>query len=169
MLRSWLITLFAVSLAAYQKPSPFPDKEKTRSSPPVSTSSAPAEKSSTPAEKSSAPAEKSEGASSAAHAEPRVPVTAEDGLASFCGTEKDGRRTANGEVFDSNALTAAHARFPLGSRVKVTNIGNGKSITVRINDRFRSTRTVILLSHRAAQELDFIASGSTKVKLEPAE
>jgi rare lipoprotein A len=53
--------------------------------------------------------------------------------------------------------------------VKVTNIANGTSITVRINDRFRSSRTVILLTHRAAQELDFIAAGSAQVKLEPAE
>jgi rare lipoprotein A len=154
MSRSWLLICFAVSMAAFQKPSPFPDIEKTRSNPSVPAPPA---------------VEKKAAAPPSTDAGPGAPATAEVGLASFCGTEKDGRRTATGEAFDSNALTAAHPRLALGSRVKVTNISNGKSVTVRINDRFRSARTVILLSHRAAQELDFIAAGSAQVRIEPVE
>lgn len=55
----------------------------------------------------------------------------------------------------------------MGSRVKVTNLGNGKSVVVRINDRFRPGRNVILLTRKAAGELDFIAAGYAQVKLEP--
>jgi rare lipoprotein A len=141
-------------MAAFQKPSPFPDKAKTPSNPSVSASPA---------------VEKRAAAPPSTDVGPGAPATAEVGLAAFCGTEKDGRRTASGEPFDSNALTAAHPRFAFGSRVKVTNIANGKSVTVRINDRFRSSRTAILLTHQAAQELDFIAAGSARVKIEPVE
>jgi rare lipoprotein A len=89
-------------------------------------------------------------------------------MASFCDVSMDGKPTATGEKFDSNSLTGAHSRFPLGSLVKVTNVANGKSIMVRINDRIRSSRTVIVLTRRAAEELDFISAGSAQVKLEPA-
>ena len=154
MSRSWLFIFVAVSVAAFQKPSPFPDEEKTRSNPSASASPA---------------VEKRVAAPPSTDVGPGAPATAEVGLASFCGTEKDGRRTATGEAFDSNALTAAHPRLALGSRVKVTNMANGRSVTVRINDRFRSTRTVILLSRHAAQELDFIAAGSAQVRIEPVE
>jgi rare lipoprotein A (peptidoglycan hydrolase) len=104
MSRSWLFICFAVSMAAFQKPSPFPDKEKTRANPSVSASPTQVEK-----QVAAAPSNA---------AGPVAPAKAEVGLASFCGTEKDGRRTATGEPFDSNALTAAHPRFALGSRVK---------------------------------------------------
>jgi len=60
---------------------------------------------------------------------------AESGIASFYSTRDSGARTASGERLDDRALTAAHKTLPLGAVVRVTNIGNGRSITVRINDR----------------------------------
>ena len=77
-----------------------------------------------------------------------------------------GRRTANGEVFDPANLTAAHRTLPMGSRVRVTNPGNGESVVVRINDRgpFHANR-VIDLSYAAAREIGLIRRGRGNVRL----
>jgi len=88
------------------------------------------------------------------------------GMASFYGGEHAGARTASGERFDPKALTAAHRTLPFGTRVRVTNLANGRSVVVRINDRgpFRKTR-VLDVSRAAAAELRMIGSGVAKVKL----
>lgn len=79
----------------------------------------------------------------------------------------DGGKTASGETFHQNKLTAAHKKLPFGTIVKVTNLSNNKSVTVRINDRgpFVSGR-IIDLSKAAAQQIDLVAAGVTKVKIE---
>jgi rare lipoprotein A len=86
------------------------------------------------------------------------------GLASFYG---EGSQTASGEKFDGHKLTAAHPTLPFGTRVRVTNIANGRSVTVRINDRgpFVSGRAVDV-SYSAAQTLGMTEQGIAKVKLE---
>lgn len=90
----------------------------------------------------------------------------QEGKASWYGPGFHGRKTASGEVFNMNALTAAHKRLPLGSRVKVTNLANGKSVVVRITDRgpFHGNR-VIDLSKAAAKELGVLAAGTADVSI----
>jgi rare lipoprotein A len=89
------------------------------------------------------------------------------GTASYYGPGFNGRRTASGERFDQNALTAAHRSLPFGTRVRVTNLANGKSVVVRINDRgpFKRSR-IIDLSKGAAQKIDMIGTGTARVRLE---
>ncbi len=76
-----------------------------------------------------------------------------------------GKTTASGEVYDAGKLTAAHARFPFGTFVSVLNLRNGKSVTVRINDRLPPTQKVISLSAAAAGALDFERDGMAPVEL----
>ncbi|MEM6907087.1 MAG: septal ring lytic transglycosylase RlpA family protein [Pseudomonadota bacterium] len=89
------------------------------------------------------------------------------GVASYYGRRFHGRRTASGERFNMNALTAAHKTLPFGSRVRVTNRANGRSVIVRINDRgpFVRGRTIDL-SRRAAKEIGMISRGHARVTLE---
>jgi rare lipoprotein A len=91
------------------------------------------------------------------------------GKASFYGygDEFHGRKTSSGEIFDRNALTAAHQRLPFGTMCRVTNLSNGRSVIVRINDRgpFKAGR-IIDLSYAAAKEIDSVKSGVVDVKLE---
>jgi len=89
------------------------------------------------------------------------------GKASWYGPGFNGRRTANGEVFNSNALTAAHPSLPFGTKVRVTNMNNGRSVVVRINDRgpFSGGR-IIDLSAGAARSIKMIGSGVAPVKVE---
>jgi rare lipoprotein A len=90
------------------------------------------------------------------------------GLASYYAEPFQGRKTANGETFDSyKELTAAHKTLPFNTVVKVTNESNGKDVSVRINDRgpFVDGR-VIDLSYKAAQEIDMVRAGVVPVKLE---
>lgn len=89
------------------------------------------------------------------------------GVASYYGRRFHGRLTANGERFDMNAMTAAHKTLPFGSRVRVTNARNGKSVVVRINDRGPFVRgRHIDLSRAAAQEIGIIRTGHGNVELE---
>jgi len=90
----------------------------------------------------------------------------ETGIASWYGGEFRGRRTANGEVFDADALTAAHPTLPMPVNVRVTNLENGKSLVLRVNDRgpFRHGR-IIDVSQRAAQLLGFYGRGTAKVRV----
>jgi rare lipoprotein A len=90
-----------------------------------------------------------------------------EGVASYYADQYHGRQTSNGEVFDMNALTAAHRTFPFGSMVRVTNLENRKSVVVRVNDRgpFVDGR-IIDLSLAAAKELDLIQKGTARVRLE---
>jgi rare lipoprotein A (peptidoglycan hydrolase) len=91
----------------------------------------------------------------------------EVGLASWYGIDFDGKTTANGEVYHMQDFTAAHRTLPLPSMVKVTNLSNGKSVIVRVNDRgpFASNR-VIDVSERAAEQLGFKGKGTTTVKVQ---
>jgi rare lipoprotein A len=89
------------------------------------------------------------------------------GTASWYGPRFDGRTTASGERFDEDALTAAHETLPLGTRVRVTNLRNGRTVLVRINDRGPRYRgRVIDLSRAAAAELGMIHPGTAPVRIE---
>jgi len=89
------------------------------------------------------------------------------GLASWYGDAFHGRRTANGEIYDRNGITAAHPTMPLPSYARVTNLRNQHSIIVRVNDRgpYHGGR-VMDLSARAAEALEYKAIGTTKIKVE---
>lgn len=91
----------------------------------------------------------------------------QSGKASWYGPGFQGRKTASGERFDMNKLTAAHPTLPIPSYVRVTNTKNGKSVVVRINDRgpFHGNR-VIDVSKAVAQQLGFINHGTAHVKIE---
>jgi rare lipoprotein A len=90
------------------------------------------------------------------------------GQASWYGPGFHGKKTASGEVFDQGRLTAAHKTLPLGTKAKVTNLENGNSVEVEINDRgpYVGDR-VIDLSRAAANALGFVESGLTLVRIEP--
>ena len=89
------------------------------------------------------------------------------GLASWYGAKHQRKRTASGEVFDQKKFTAAHRTLPWGSIVKVTNLDNGKSVEVRINDRGPFTKgRVIDLSRAAARALGMLESGVSPVRME---
>jgi rare lipoprotein A len=94
-----------------------------------------------------------------------------EGLASYYGKEFHGRMTASGVRFDMNAMVAAHPSYPFGTRLRVTNLANNRSTTVRIIDRgptsqLRAQGLLIDVSHRAAEVLGFIQQGRTRVRLE---
>lgn len=90
----------------------------------------------------------------------------QQGLCSWYGPGFHGRRTSNGEVFDKNALTAAHPTLPFGSQVEVTDTASGKTIRVRINDRGPFVHSRILdLSYAAAARLDILHKGVARVQL----
>lgn len=99
-----------------------------------------------------------------------IAAEAQEGLASYMASSLDGNRTANGERYDEEAMTAAHRSLPFGTVVRVTNLQNKESIRVRINDRgpFVEER-VIDLSRAAARELDFIDDGVVPVRVEVVE
>lgn len=92
------------------------------------------------------------------------------GVASYYGPGFHGRRTANGETFNQNAMTAAHRTLPFGTKLKVTNLNNGQTAIVRVNDRgpYVGGR-VIDLSVAAAKQIGSTHSGTAKVKLEVVE
>ena len=89
------------------------------------------------------------------------------GIASYYGRRFHGRRTANGERFNMRAMTAAHKTLPFGTKVRVTNPRNGRSVVVRINDRgpFIRGRTIDL-SRAAAQKIGMISRGHARVTME---
>lgn len=89
------------------------------------------------------------------------------GVASFYADKFNGRKTANGQIFSQDKFTCACNVLPLGTWVKVTNIANGKSVKVLVNDRLHPRmRRLVDLSKCAAKKLGFISSGLVKVKLE---
>ena len=95
------------------------------------------------------------------------PGTVQEGLASWYGPGYDGKRTSSGEVFDQDALTAAHFDWAFGTRVRVTLLSSGKSCVVRINDRFPNHKgRVIDVSRAAAQAIGLIGPGTGRVRLE---
>jgi rare lipoprotein A len=89
------------------------------------------------------------------------------GVASYYNDKHHGKKTASGEIYHKAKLTAAHRTLPFGTEVKVTNLTNGKSVTVRINDRGPYAKgRLIDLSKLAAQEIGLMKMGIAKVKLE---
>ncbi|PWV53885.1 septal ring lytic transglycosylase RlpA family protein [Chitinophaga sp. S165] len=90
----------------------------------------------------------------------------ENGKASYYADKFEGRKTASGETFRQNGLTAAHRTLPFGTKVKVINVSNGKSVTVRVNDRgpFSQGR-VIDLSKKAAKRIGMISTGVAVVEI----
>lgn len=90
----------------------------------------------------------------------------QEGVASWYGPGYHGKKTSSGEVFDQDELTAAHMTFVFGTRVRVTMLSNGRSVVVRINDRFPSKRRVIDLSREAARKIGLIGPGTGRVRLE---
>lgn len=94
-----------------------------------------------------------------------------EGLASYYGQEFHGKMAASGVRFDMNAMVAAHPSYPFGTLVRVTNLRNGRSVRVRIQDRGPAPRpradgVIIDLSRGAAQALGFIPNGRTRIRLE---
>ena len=97
------------------------------------------------------------------------PQLPQEGRASFYANRFQGRPTASGEPYDSASLTAAHRSLPFGTKVKVTNLRNNKSVTVTINDRGpHHPNRIIDLSKAAARKLGFIDRGVTRVRIEEA-
>lgn len=91
----------------------------------------------------------------------------QEGLVSWYGAAFHNRRTASGELFDSGSLTMAHPTLPFGTHVKVTNVRNGRSVVVRVNDRgpFVGTR-IADLSRAAAEQLGMLRRGVVKARIE---
>jgi rare lipoprotein A len=146
---------------------PPPPPESTAASPPAAATTQPAPKS--PAVSTPAPAKPE---ADADLAEPTIPADAkplatETGLASWYGPPYHNRRGSNGEVYNMNAMTAAHRTFPLGSIARVTNLKTGHTALVRITDRgpFIPGR-IVDLSLAAARKLDVWQPGVAQVKVE---
>jgi rare lipoprotein A len=100
-------------------------------------------------------------------ASPKAGVNAHTGIASYYSDRFHGRRTANGERYNKHGLTAMHRTLPFGTRLRVTNLGNNKSIEVRVNDRCRSKNGRVLdLSKQAAKQLGFMEPGLAQVRFE---
>jgi rare lipoprotein A len=92
----------------------------------------------------------------------------EEGLASWYGEKFHGRPTASGERYDMHSLSAAHRTLPLHTWVEVTNLQNGRSLVVKVNDRGPFARTgerILDLSYGAARELDVVAAGTARVRV----
>jgi rare lipoprotein A len=103
-------------------------------------------------------------------ASPKGEATAYTGVASYYGSRFHGRKTANGERFDQNGLTAMHQTLPFGTRLRVTNLANNRSVDVRVNDRSHSrNRRALDLTRRAAMELGFLRAGVARVRYEVIE
>jgi len=91
----------------------------------------------------------------------------ERGMASWYGPDFHGKRTSSGETYDMHAMTAAHKTLPIPTRVRVTNLANGKSVIVKVNDRGPFARgRIIDLSYAAAKKLEMIGPGTAEVKIE---
>lgn len=160
-----LASFLALPLSAQQdthRPSPFPEKNRERAAAAEaaakSTSRSRAERRvrARAAGAIGSPAPPTSGATSS-----------ETGRASFFSSSGGGALTASGARLDASGLVAAHATYPLGSLVKVTNLANGKTVEVEIVDRFPVSRRIINVSEAAAKELGFVEAGTAEVHLEP--
>ena len=86
------------------------------------------------------------------------------GKATYYASKFHGRRTSNGDIFSNNKMTAAHLKLPFGTKVTVTNLDNGRSVDVRVNDRGPHTKAFIIdVSQAAAKELGFYGKGVANV------
>ena len=138
----WIVALPICGWQDEEKPSPFETKSQ-RSKPAPSSS-------------------KKRGAETAAD------FPKESGRACFFSAKANGGMTASGVRLDSEELMAAHASYPLGSSVKVTNVANGKTVVVKVVDRYPpSANRIINLSEAAARQLEFVQAGTAEVNLEP--
>ena len=104
----------------------------------------------------------------------RVQISSKDipdalyGTASYYANKFEGRLTANGEVFSQQKMTAACNVLPLGTWIKVTNLYNGRSVIVKVNDRLHyKNKRLVDLSKIAARKIGYTGGGLTKVKVEP--
>jgi len=102
---------------------------------------------------------------------PKGVLEVREGYATYYGRDFQGKTAASGVPFDMRALVAAHPTYPFGTRLRVTNLANGRTVQVRVIDRGpaagpRSTGVVIDLSYRAAEMLRFIDDGRTRVRVE---
>jgi rare lipoprotein A len=89
------------------------------------------------------------------------------GTASYYANKFQGRKTANDEIFDQHKMTCAHNRLPFGTWLKVTNLRNGRSVVVRVNDRLHPrNKRLVDLSRAAAAKLGYLGHGLTRVKVE---
>ena len=96
-----------------------------------------------------------------------LPAHANTGVASYYGAELAGRKTANGERFNPNGLTAAHRSLPFGTVLRLTNLSNGRVVVVRINDRGPFVHGRVLdVSHGAARVLGMTGSGTARLSIE---
>jgi rare lipoprotein A len=127
----------------------------------------PVQRSKTPQVNVPSPVETKQVSEAATITAPSQPTRTETGLASWYGAKHHGKRTASGEVFNQDRLTAAHPTLPWGSRVKVINLDNGKSVDVRINDRgpYKQGR-IIDVSRAAARALGMMQQGIATVRIE---
>jgi len=118
-------------------------------------------------QKTVAPSSKSQTSSSISSKDPDAWKSEMEGIASWYGADFNGRLTANGEVYDMYAYTAAHKTLPLGTVVKVTNVESGQTVEVRINDRGPYVKgRIIDLSRTAGRAIGIREEGTAKVKLE---
>jgi rare lipoprotein A len=93
--------------------------------------------------------------------------SAEEGLANFYSDKFQGKKMANGEPYDKNKLTASHKKHPFGTKLKVTNMENSKTVVVTVTDRMtQKNPAVIDVTRRAAEELGFVKAGKARVKVE---
>jgi rare lipoprotein A len=93
--------------------------------------------------------------------------TEEEGTATFYSSKFEGKKTASGEAYDKTGLTAAHKTYAYGTKLRVTNLANGKSAVVTVNDRMsRSAKSVIEVTPRVASTLGFAKAGHARVKVE---
>jgi len=97
---------------------------------------------------------------------PAATPDATTGKAAYYGKKFQGRKTASGEPFDMNKLTAASNDHPFGTTLKVTNVANGKSVEVRVNDRLTGGDRIVDLSYAAAQQIGMVKAGLAEVKVE---
>jgi len=109
----------------------------------------------------------------AAHAAPPAADSAvygtQTGIASYYSRRFEGRRTASGDTFRHDALTAAHPNLPFGTIVRVTNIAKGHFVDVRITDRLPSRRAIIDLTRKAAAHLNMLQAGRVQVSVQVLE
>ena len=91
----------------------------------------------------------------------------EEGIATFYSSKFEGKKTASGEAYDKTGLTAAHKTYAYGTKLRVTNLANGKSAVVTVNDRMnRSAKSVIEVTPRVASSLGFAKVGHARVRVE---
>jgi rare lipoprotein A len=90
----------------------------------------------------------------------------QEGIASYYANKFQGKRTASGERYHKDSLTAAHKTLPFGTFIKVTNLKNDSTVILKVNDRIGTYKRIIDVSYAGAAQLNFIRQGITKVKIE---